>query len=323
MLRFSALPVSCSHPFTSYYQGLRQQRSLSWKRTLATALLALALSCLIALPALGQCGTVWTGPASGGLWNTASNWSGGVPTTSTNVCIDNGNAQASAVVLNISGAQAANLTIDANDSLNFNNATTLTINGTNINNAGQINLNSTGSFAQLIIGSSAVTLSGGGTVTMSNNTTNTIFGSVTADTLINQETIQGAGNIGLNRMTLINSGTINSTQSAGLIIQANGGTTNTGTIKATGGMLTLSNMVVNNTGGTISANAQTLVVSSSTIVGGTVTLTGAALLQLSNAHYPERDAEQQRDGDDRGSELYYQHPVEHGKQPGGRGGQDR
>ncbi len=57
-------------------------------------------------------------------------------------------------------------------------------------------MNSTGSFAQLIIGSPAVTLSGGGTVTMSNNTTNSIFGSVTADTLINQETIQGAGNIG-------------------------------------------------------------------------------------------------------------------------------
>ena len=284
MLRLTSRPAFCFLSCTISPNQLSSQRgSFSRGRLVATTLLVLALSCLVSLPAFGQCDTTWIGVASGGLWNQAAGWSAGVPTSTTNVCIDNGNGQASAVVLNISGAQAANLTIDANDSLNFNNATTLTINGTDINNAGQINLNSTGSFAQLIIGSPAVTLSGGGTVTMSNNTTNSIFGSVTADTLINQETIQGAGNIGLNRMTLINSGTINSTQSAGLIIQANGGTTNTGTIKATGGMLTLSNMVVNNTGGTISSNAQTLAVTNSTVVGGTITLTGAALLQMSNS----------------------------------------
>ncbi len=52
-----------------------------------------------------------------------------------------------------------------------------------------------------------VTLSGG-SVTMSNNAANLIFGGSTTDTLTNQETIQGSGNIGNDRMTLVNTGTI-------------------------------------------------------------------------------------------------------------------
>src|SRR5664279_547828 len=113
MLRFSSLPVSFSQFFSiSHNQASNHRGSFSHASLVATILLLLGLSCLVTIPALAQCGTVWTGPASGGLWNVAGNWSGGVPTASTNVCIDNGNAQASAVTLNISGAQAANLTID-------------------------------------------------------------------------------------------------------------------------------------------------------------------------------------------------------------------
>ena len=60
-------------------------------------------------------------------------------------------------------------------------------------------------------------------------------------------------------MTLVNSGTINANQSAGMTIQVNGGVTNTGIIEGTGGALALSSTTVTNTGGTISANANTLV----------------------------------------------------------------
>jgi hypothetical protein len=74
-------------------------------------------------------------------------------------------------------------------------------------------------------------------VTMSNNANNYIAGGATTDTLTNQETIQGAGHIGNNRMTLVNSGTINANQSAGMIIQANGGFTNTGTLGVSSGVL--------------------------------------------------------------------------------------
>ena len=96
----------------------------------------------------------------------------------------------------------------------------------------------------------------------------------------------------MERMTLVNSGTINANQSAGLTIQTNGGTTNTGTIKATAGVLTLLNTTVNNAGGTILSNGQTLKVTNTTINGGTVTLTGAGPTAVEQQRDPGRDAEQ-------------------------------
>ncbi len=270
MLTAASLPTE-EHPI---------QQKLSWSHVLVAFLAIFSLS----VPAaLGQCpasSTCWAGGVTG-VWSSAPNWSNGVPSSSLNVFIDHGRSQASSVTLDVNGA-ANQLSIDINDALGINNARVLTVNGNSINNAGKLTMNSTGSFTELVIGSSAVTLSGGGSLTMSNNANNLIFGAATADTLNNKETIQGAGNIGHGRMTLVNSGTINANQSAGLTIQANGGTTNTGTIKATGGTLDFFGTAVNNTGGTISAAGQTLQVTSSTINGGTVTLTGAANLQLSN-----------------------------------------
>jgi hypothetical protein len=221
-----------------------------------------------------------------GNWSLAANWSSGVPNNGTppgttyDVFIDHGNAKASVVTLDIN-AGINNLTIDLDDSLAIGNGRALTINGSSIANAGKLSLNSTGSDTFLIISAPNVTLSGGGTVTLSNNANNFIFGATTADTLTNQETIQGA--IGNAQMTLVNSGTIDANQSAGMTIQANGGTTNTGTLEATAGAtLDLTGMTVNNTGGTISANASKLQEINATINGGTVTLTGASTLQMTN-----------------------------------------
>ena len=250
----------------------------------AVALLALIILCLASISAFGQCGTSWKGPSSGGVWSQASDWTAGVPTASTNVCIDNGNPQHSAVILDIAGAQAANLTIDSNDGLSFNNGTSLTIHGNSIANVGNLTLNSVGSITELVVAGPNVTLSGGGSLTLSNNANNYIFGAATADTLTNQETISGAGHIGNGQMTLMNSGTINANQSAGMIIQANGtGTANSGTIEATAGAtLELLGMTVANTGGTISANGSILQLINTTVNGGTLTLTGASRLQLTN-----------------------------------------
>ncbi|MCU1302918.1 MAG: tandem-95 repeat protein [Candidatus Sulfotelmatobacter sp.] len=147
---------------------------------------------------------------------------------------------------------------------------------------GAVQLNSAGFGTSLELQGN-VTLSGG-TVTMSNNTSNFISGVISANTLTNQETIQGAGHIGNGSMGLVNSGTINANQPSLLTIQANGtgsGATNTGTLEATaGGTLQLLNTTFANTGGTISANASTVQVTGSTINGGAVTLTGASTLQL-------------------------------------------
>jgi len=168
----------------------------------------------------------------------------------------------------------------AGGTFKIDNNATLDLAGGTYSQLGAVQLNSSGNFTELVLDGN-VTLSGG-TVTLSNNAQNYIFGQTSSNTLTNQETIQGAGQIGHGQMTLVNSGTINSNGSAGMTIQANGGVTNTGTLEATSGAtLTLSSTgVVNNTGGTISANTGTLQVNSSTVNGGAITLTGASLLQL-------------------------------------------
>src|SRR6202050_4238844 len=247
-------------------------------------ILSIVLLALFSWPvsAFAQCNTSWTGGGSG-LWNAAGNWTAGVPTSSTNACID---SAGSTVTLNIAGAATADLTLGVStDSLSFNNGTSLTISGNTISNAGAITMNSTGNYTELVIGASNVTLSGGGTLTMSNNAANLILGSSGTDMLTNQETIQGAGNIGYNQMALNNSGTIDANQSAGLTLQISGGATNTGTIEATGGnTLALYGGTYTNTGGTILNNASTLVFEAAvTINGGTITQTGAGTIKLEDA----------------------------------------
>ena len=226
-------------------------------------------------------GTCWVGGASGN-WSNASKWSNGGPTSSTNALIDNNNANgqgASTVTLDIGGAQVNNLTVDSDDSLSFNNNTSLTVNGTSISNAGKIALNSAGNGTTLTIGAANVTLSGGGTLTMSNNSQNFIQGaSAASQTLTNQQTIQGSGNIGNGQMTLVNSGTINANNAANaLTINASGtgsgGTTNTGTLEATAGAELVLDGSITNTGGTILATGtgSEVLLNGSTVAGGTLT----------------------------------------------------
>ncbi len=220
----------------------------------------------------------WTGTAGDNSWNTSGNWSAGVPTSSSAVTI--GTASANVNLSSGTGSFGTLGLSNTGDVLNIQNGAILDAFG-NITNTGTLNLNSSGNFTELVLEGN-VTLSGSGTVTLSNNANNFIFGHLGTDTLTNQETIQGAGNIGNGSMTLVNSGTINASQSAGMTLQVSGGVTNTGTIKATGGTLKLLTTTVTNTGGTISANANILNLTTSTINGGAVTLTGAATLQLVN-----------------------------------------
>lgn len=183
-----------------------------------------------------------------------------------------------------SGTNALGATINnsAGGTFEIANNAILNLEGGTYSQLGAVQLNSIGNNTELVLQGN-VTLSGG-SVTMSNNTPNYIFGQVSTDTLTNQETISGAGHIGNGQMTLVNSGTINANQSTALTISANGGVTNTGTLEATSGAtLALSNQLVTNTGGTISANTGTVQVNSSTINGGTITLTGASNLQLNSS----------------------------------------
>jgi fibronectin-binding autotransporter adhesin len=256
----------------------------------------------------------WTGSGSNADWSNASNWNNGAIASGDNILINltsaatiddatfsigtltlsnagdsttinagvtltAGGAITNAGTITNNGALVAQSTISNTGTIALGNNTTTTVDG-NISGAGTITMNSIGNFTELVLGGN-VTLSGG-TLTMSNNAQNYIFGTTSLDQLTNQETIQGAGQIGHAQMALVNSGTIDANQSAGITIDANDGLTNTGTLEATeGATLTLSSMgTVNNTGGTIAANTGTVQVNSSSVNGGKVTLTGASTLQL-------------------------------------------
>jgi fibronectin-binding autotransporter adhesin len=239
-------------------------------------------------PASAQTDT-WTGKGGNSNWSSAGNWNDGAIKYDENILI---NLSTAATDVDQSFTIGTLTLSNAGDSATILNGVTLTIDG-NITNNGTITLNSSGGTTGLVLGTEAggqtITLSGSGKLILSNNANNFIAGD---NTLLNEETISGAGQIGATTLgygllTLANSGTINANASAGMTIDAAGGVTNTGTIEATGGAtLELTNtgstayMEIINSGGTISANASTLIVSGATINGGTVTLTGAATLEL-------------------------------------------
>ena len=227
----------------------------------------------------------WQGGS--GTWS-PGNWSAGLPTSSNDVFIT---TSASTVQLNVT-ATIDNLTIGSTDVLNFNNANSLTIDGTTITNSnstgtGGITLGATNSNTNLIIGSSAVTLTGGGTVTLGNNGANRIFGAVGTDVLTNANNIvQGSGNIGVDQMGLVNqtAGVIDANQATPLYIQTSNGTTNTGTLEATaGGNLILDGDTYTNTNGKILASGTGSVVTllNPTINGGTLNAGAGASIQAS------------------------------------------
>jgi len=127
----------------------------------------------------------WTGTSGDNNWNTAGNWSAGVPTSSSAVTI--GTATAS-VNMNVNGGNFGTLALSGSaDSLTILNGDVLNAFG-NITNSGSLNLSSTGSFTELVLQGN-VTLSGSGTLTLSNNVNNFIFGAVATDQFTNQQTI--------------------------------------------------------------------------------------------------------------------------------------
>jgi hypothetical protein len=139
-----------------------------------------------------------------------------------------------------------------------------------ITNNGSLQVNSTGSGSYLDI-TGDVTLTGIGALTMSNNPTNSIMGYAQAGpgaSLINQSTIQGAGNFGFTGglgtgNSLTNQGTIFADQKTSLVINVNSGTfTNPGTLKVKAGSV----MYIGGPGFTN--------FSSTTLTGGTYLVSG-------------------------------------------------
>lgn len=167
-------------------------------------------------------------------------------------------------------------TLNMSGTLRVPNNNTTRLRGT-INDTGTISLLSVGNNTLLKIIGPSVTLQGGGKLILSDNSQNFILGNSTGtEQLINQITIQGAGDIGDGLLTLNNQGTINANSSTGkhlIIHPGTGGATNTATMEATGvATLELENAITNATGTITAAGTGSTVLmdANATITGGTL-----------------------------------------------------
>jgi hypothetical protein len=258
---------------------------LSRKTIVRVAVLLAA--CLSPILALAQT-DAWKGGT--GNWNDSTKWSAGVPTSTSNVFIDNGNPSASAVTVS-DVEQSGNLTIDSDDSVSVLSNALLTVSGPTISNAGTLAIAATSGGANFDI-SGAVTLTGAGTLNMSNSANNIIFGygQGTGATLTNESTIQGSGTIqpGCSN-TFNNQHIVNANQSTPLILSiCSGPSTNTGKLEATnGGTLTLEGNTEgagtfdNTGGGIIHAEPSSIVqlYGSAIVKNGTLTTSGSGAVQ--------------------------------------------
>jgi len=214
-----------------------------------------------------------------GQWTNAGNWSGGVPTSSTNVCITNGSSGSPTVVNGVGNpGVVGSLQLGGFDTLNITGTSGqnyMQVYGTQIINNGQINVSAGSSNALMFIWNNT-TLSGTGTLTLSTTGGGTAFigQQQSGFSLTNQSTIDGAGNIGDGGLTVNNQGTINANTN-GQILSLSRGTsyTNTGTLEATnGGILQISHETVNDQNGTMTAGAGSSIqlITNSIVQGGTL-----------------------------------------------------
>ncbi|HEV3417631.1 MAG TPA: PEP-CTERM sorting domain-containing protein, partial [Pirellulales bacterium] len=155
------------------------------------------------------------------------------------------------------------------------NATSTTLQGTiTINSGATLAQNSTGSVTDLHI-SGPVILAGGGTLSLSNTSVNRIYGSG-SDSLTNNATIQGSGQLGINggstyAFALTNNGTIVANQSAALQIAPSSTVTNTGTLRAAAGS------TLNVIGGYTQTAGDTNILGTLSVTGGPLVAGGGTL----------------------------------------------
>lgn len=190
-------------------------------------------------------------------------------------------------LVNAAANTFTDITLTPGAIFDLNNNTSATLAGT-ITNRGSVQMNSVGNAADLIAASGGLTLTGGGTLVLSNNGNNRIYGATGATTLVNLDnTIRGAGQIGVNQLRLDNRGLIEA-HLAGATLTLDpsaSGFINSGTLQAlNGGILTLTSGAFDNTGGTIRAQAgSTVQLQSATVTGGTFDVGTTASVTLDNS----------------------------------------
>jgi hypothetical protein len=252
-------------------------------------------------PAFGQGLDTWTCLAGSGNqnWSAKGNWDNGVPTAASDVVITSACPSTVDQSFTIN-----NLGIIGGGKAIVGGGITLTINGTAINNNGQLVLYASsftpGDAVLLIAGT--VTLSGNGRLVMSSSPDSKPLDGKSVirggGSLDNQSTIEGGGQFH-SELYLKNSGTINANANNATSIFVFGGSINAGTLESTGGGELVLSGNYENTAGMIGGN-NVLLQSGATISRGTlsagaiqgqsfVTLNGVTLApgcqyQVTSAH---------------------------------------
>ena len=227
--------------------------------------------------------TTWSLGASG-FWNVSGNWDLGVPDSTTSACIVDGTS--TVTVASATAGLVRDIELATNNGLSLDPNTLLAVYGTQIVNGGAIQVNGGGGTnTELIVNSSNVMLQGGGTVTLSTASGGgdaLIIQGVAGSTLTNVDnTIQGAGIIGNNGLSLNNAATINANVGGQVLLLNGGGTvTNTNLLEATNnGVLQISGVVVDNGGGNITADGGTVqLLAAADIQGGTLNAVNGGML---------------------------------------------
>ena len=181
------------------------------------------------------------------------------------------------------------LTIAAGATVHVNDSTGLTLLGT-INTVGTIVDGAYSYNTDLILGSPTVTLTGNGGIRLSDSDGNRIYGASAADaTLVNDTTIAGAGQIGINAggnpVALTNNGTIDATGTHGLVIQTGGpAVVNAGLLEAmgSGGLAITNGTTVVNFGTVLAASGNVSLNNGAAIAGG-VLASGGGTFFTNNA----------------------------------------
>ena len=183
----------------------------------------------------------------GTVYFSAGTYTGTIASEGTGVCRVNTTGTA---------VQFTDLTL--NGRLLFSNDQDAVMSGT-LTNQGLVDMQSAGNATDIYLGAS-LTLTGGGTVQFTNNVQNRIYdvtGAYQGRVLTNaNNTIQGAGQIGLNTIDIVNgpAGTMNASSSGGLGIDAAVSFDNQGTLIASGGPITIQPATFT-TSGTVIAEA--------------------------------------------------------------------